>query len=202
MPKLPVLAFVVALMVTGCGGSDNTTSTSEKFTISNLLLSRHDLPNGTTVGDTPPELCSPLPILKEEKGQVASSRFLVFGKTSVAEAVGYFNSSAMAASVYKSLNAHERLECIHRAISLYGPSQDTVEPASPLKLRVGDEASLVRYRLVGADSRLKSYGDVISIRVGRCTAALLVTVESGRSSPKVPVEMSERAAAPLVDVCK
>lgn len=201
MPKSPLLVLLIALIaVSGCGGGDEGSSAAAAGTPASLLLGIEDLPEGSVVGAPPPELCGPLPVLERDGGQTAISKMFLVGNARIDEAVGVFKTPDLAASAYKRLNAHKRLECIGNAIISFS-SSPSVEVQQPEELDFGDESVRVRY-LVSDDSKSKGYSDVVTIRTGSCTASLLVAVEGENPSDEASDRASERAGESLDDGCE
>jgi hypothetical protein len=199
MPKSPLLALLIALIaVAGCGGS-NDGSSAAAGTPESLLLSMEDLPEGSAVGEPPPELCGPLPILNRDGGRTAITKMFLVGNARIDEAIGIFKTAEQAATAYKRLNTHKRLECIGNAIISFS-SSPSVEVQQPEELDFGDESARVRY-LVSDDSKPKGYSDVVTIRTGSCTASLLIAVEGEDPSDEASDRGSERAAESLDDGC-
>jgi hypothetical protein len=201
MPRSPLLVLLIALLaVGGCGGEEDDSSAAATGTPESLLLSLEDLPEGSAVGEPPPELCGPLPILERDGGRTAITKMFLVGNARIDEAVGVFRTPELAASAYRRLNTHKRLECIGNAIISFS-SSPSVEVQQPEELDFGDESTRVRF-LVGDDSKPKGYSDVITIRTGSCTASLLIAVEGENASDEASDRGSERAAESLDDGCQ
>jgi hypothetical protein len=198
MVKLRFLVFLVALLaIAGCGGSGGSSAATEGAP-ARLLLGMEDLPEGSSVGETPPELCGPLPVLERDTDRLAISKMFVVGNARIIEAVGVFKTPELAASAYERLNNRERLECVRNAIASFG-SSPSVELQQPEELDFGDESTRVRYLI--ADSERQGYTDVISLRTGPCTASLLVAIEGEDLKEEATERASERAAEALDDDC-
>ncbi|MDX6609418.1 MAG: hypothetical protein QOF85_1343 [Solirubrobacterales bacterium] len=201
MPKSPSLVLLIALIaIAGCGGGDNGSSAETGGAPDNLLIGMENLPKGSAVGEAPPELCGPLPVLERDNGRTAISKMYLVGNARIVEAVGIFKTPEMAASAYNGLNTHKRLECIGNAIISLS-SSPSVEVQQAEELDFGDEGTRVRYLVSGADSKSQGYTDVVSIRTGPCTASLLVAVEGENPSDEASDRASERAAESLDDGC-
>ncbi len=200
MFKSPLLVLLIALIaVGGCGGGDDGSSAAAAGTPESLLLSMEDLPEGSAVGEPPPELCGPLPILERDGGRTAISKMFLVGSARIDEAVGIFKTPELAASAYERLNTHKRLECIGNAIISFS-SSPSVEVQQPEELDFGEESTRVRY-LVSDNSKSKGYSDVVTIRTGPCTVSLLIAVEGENPSDEASDRASERAAESLDDTC-
>jgi hypothetical protein len=200
MRKSPLLVLLVAsLAIIGCGGGDNG-SPAATGGADSLLIGMEDLPEGSGVGEAPPELCGPLPVLERDDGRTAISKMFIVGNAKIVEAVGVFKTPELAASAYDRLNTHKRLQCIGNAILSFGSSPE-VEVQPPAELDFGDEGTRVRYLISDADSKEQGYSDVISIRTGPCTASLLVAIEGEDPEDEASERASERTAESLDDAC-
>lgn len=193
-----LVLLIVSLTVAGCGGGDSGPSAATGGAPDGLLLSMEDLPEGSAVGEAPPELCGPLPVLERDTDRLAISKMFVVGNARIIEAVGVFKTPELAASAYERLNSHKRLKCIGNAITSFG-SSPSVEVQQPEDLDFGDEGTRVRYLVT--DSKRQGYTDVISLRTGPCTASLLVAIEGEDAEDEATERASERAAAALDDDC-
>ncbi|HVQ59135.1 MAG TPA: hypothetical protein VMS60_09560 [Solirubrobacterales bacterium] len=199
----------LVLVAIGCGGGEETDSGADASKPNSLLLIASELPDGTTTGDSPPELCGPLPILEKNGGQTAVSKTFVVGKTKVVEAVGVFETPAKAESAFGELNDSERLECISGAIELFGGAS-SVETDQMQPRDVGDDDTVVRYVAFDDDSAGDSdgeskpdgYSDVVTVRVGRCIASLLIGIESGDPPDAVSEQTAHTVADRLSDACE
>jgi hypothetical protein len=201
MRKPPVLVLLIALMAAaGCGGGGDGSSAATGGAPEKLLLSMEDLPQGSAVGEAPPELCGPLPVLERDNGRTAISRMFLVGNARIVEAVGVFRTPERAATAYDRLNTHKRLECIGNAIISFG-SSPAVEVQQPEELDFGDEGTRVRYLVSDAKSKSQGYSDVVTLRTGPCTASLLIAVEGEDPSDEASDRASERAAESLDDGC-
>lgn len=199
MAKLRLTVLLVALLaIAGCGESDGGSSAATEGAPDRLLLQMEDLPEGSTVGEPPPELCGPLPVLEHDTKRLAISKMFIVGNARIIEAVGVFKTPELAASAYERLNNRARLECIRNAIASFG-SSPSVELQAPEDLDFGDEGTRVRYLVT--DSKRQGYTDVISLRTGPCTASLLVAIEGEDREDEATERASERAAEALDDDC-
>jgi hypothetical protein len=202
---LVVSSLLVA--VVGCGGSDDARSKADVSKPDSLLLSTSELPDGTTTGEAPPELCGPLPVFEKNGGQTAISKMFGVGAATVVEAVGVFDTPAKAKLAFAGLNDRERLECIRGAAITLGLAS-SVEITKLQALDIGDDDAVVRYASfdgsegdAGGGSEPNAYSDVVAMRIGRCTAALLVAVESSDPPDAVSEETMEAVGGRLSGAC-
>jgi len=201
MSKFLFAALLSALVVlAGCGGSDSPSSKASAASPESLLMTLDELPKGSALGESPPELCGPLPVFEHGNGQTALSSSFLVGQTRLVEAVGVFKTPTQAKSAYEGLNQPKRLECISNAINSFG-SASSVEVGQPKSIDFGEEGTLVRYLALDDNAKTKGFSDVISIRDGRCTVALLLAVESGNPSESDFEPASETAVDRLSDAC-
>jgi hypothetical protein len=202
MSKFLLAALLGALLaLAGCGGSSGASSSGANAAKpDSLLITLDELPKGSATGEAAPELCGPLPVFEEKGGQNALSSSFLVGSTRLVEAVGVFETPARAKSAYEGLNERKRLECIGTAIESFG-SASSVEAAQPKTIDFGEEGTLVRYLALDDKGKSKGYSDVISIRDGRCAAALLLAVESGDPSESNFEPAAETAADRLSGAC-
>lgn len=165
------------------------------------LVTIEDLPNGATKEKSfPSEPCGPLPILRDNGASTAVSQLFVFGRVRMKEAVGVFAAEGPAAAGFKALNTEERQACISESLkrSHDGESYESLPARS---LGIGDEDSLVRFVETNAGPQPERFTDVMSIRSGRCVAALLFLVEGGRPSDATARQVGKKAARRLGEVC-
>jgi hypothetical protein len=205
MLKLSLTALLLASLagVLGCGSSENASvSVSRGPDADALIVGPRDLPDGAVAGESPPELCGPLPILEDKGTQTAISPMFAFGQKRVTEAVGVFGATRPATAAYEALNSQKRIECIRSAIESFGPGQGSVRTLPPRPLRIGNEDSLVRYRVLAPGSRLQSSVDVVAIRSGRCVAALLFAANGDGRLYGVTSKVSETANELLTGACR
>jgi hypothetical protein len=195
-----VLACAFAVLAVGCGGGDDEASEAKVGNPSSLLVSSADLPEASATGQSPPEVCGPIPVMQEGGGKAAISKTFVVGETRVIEAVGVFSTPAKARSAYDALNSRKRLGCIGGAIESFGPAS-SVEIIRSQPLDFGDEASAVRYVGLNDNSKPEGYSDAVALRVGRCAAALLIAVERDEPPDAVAEESTETAADRLSAPC-
>jgi hypothetical protein len=201
MSKFVLAALLGALVaLAGCGGSGDASSSASAAKPDSLLVSLDELPKGSTKGEAPPELCGPIPVFEEEGGRSALSSSFLVGSTRLVEAVGVFKTPAQAKAAYKGLNEHKRLECIGTAIESFG-SASSVEVFPPKTIDFGEEGTLVRYLAFDDNAQTKGYSDVISIRDGRCTVALLLAVENGDPAESNFEAAAETAVGRLAGAC-
>jgi hypothetical protein len=204
-----LLLSSLVLVAIGCGGGDEADSGAEASKPNSLLLVTSELPEGTTTGESAPEICGPLPVLQKNGGQTAISKTYVVDKVKVVEAVGVFDTPAEAKSAFNELNDKKRLECISGAIELFGgaSSVDTT-PLEPHD--VGDDDAVVRYVAFdddsagnsGSESKPDGYSDIVTVRVGRCIASLLIGIEGGGPPDAVSEETAQTVADRLSDACE
>ena len=201
MPKFLLAALLSALVaLAGCGGSDGASSSPNAAKPDSLLMTLDELPDGSAKGEAAPELCGPIPVFEEEGGKSALSSSFLVGSTRLVEAVAVFKAPAQAKSAYEGLNERKRLACIGTAIESFG-SASSVEVGRPKTIDFGEEGTLVRYLAFDDKGKAKGFSDVISLRDGRCTAALLLAVENGDPSESNFEPAAETAAGRLSDAC-
>lgn len=201
MWKFLFAALLSALLaLAGCGGSGGASSNPNAAKPDSLLMTLDELPDGSAKGEAPPELCGPIPVFEEAGGKSALSSSFLVGSTRLVEAVAAFKAPAQAKSAYEGLNEHKRLACIATAIESFG-SASSVEVARPKTIDFGEEGTLVRYLALDDKGKAMGFSDVISIRDGRCTAALLLAVESGDPSESNFEPAAETAANRLSGAC-
>jgi len=201
MSKFLLAALLSALVaLAGCGGSDSATSSANVADPSSLLMTVDELPKGSVTAESPPELCGPIPVFERDGGQTALSNSFVVGQTRLVEAVGVFKTPAQAKSAYEALGGHKRLECIGNAINSFS-SASSVEVSQPKAIDFGEEGTLVRYLALDDKAKAKGFSDVIAIKDGRCTIAMLLAVESGDPSESDFEPASETAVDRLSDAC-
>lgn len=204
---LSALLLCGLVLLTGCGGGDEGSSGADASNPGSLLLIADELPEGSTTGETAPELCGPLPILQKNGGQTAISKTFVVDEAKVVEAVGVFETPADAKAAFAELNTRERFECIANAVQTLGGAA-SVRAAPPKSSGVGDDDTVMRFvafddGTAGAgESEPNGYSDIVAIRVGRCTASLLIGVESGDPPDVVSEETVQTVADRLSDVCE
>lgn len=195
------------LVAIGCGGGDDGSSQADASNPESLLLATSELPDGTTTGETAPELCGPLPVLQENGGQTAISKTFVVDEAKVVEAVGVFGTPANAKAAFADLNTRERIECIANAIQTLGGAA-SVKAAQPQSPGTGDDDTVVRFvafddgAAAGGEPEPNGYSDIVTIRVGRCTASLLIGVEGGDPPDAVSEETVQTVADRLSDACE
>lgn len=200
-PLLPVmLSFLAVAVVAGCGGGGGSSS-ADTAKPETLLMSLDELPKGSVTAEAAPELCGPIPILEGKGGRVALSKMFVVGQTRLIEAVAAFDTPAEAKSAYEGLNEQKRLDCINSAIDTLSAAA-SVKTGKPKPIDFGEEGTLVRYLALDGDAKTQGFSDVISLRDGRCTAALLLAVESGDPSESVFEPASETAVDRLSSACE
>lgn len=201
MSKLLLFALLGALLaLAGCGGGGGGSTSANASDPDSLLMTLDELPKGSATGESPPELCGPIPVFEREGGRAALSESFLVGQTRLVEAVGVFKTPAQAQSAYEGLNEHKRLACIGNAISSFS-SASSVEVRQPKTIDFGEEGTLVRYLALDDKDKTKGYSDVVSIKDGRCTAALLLAVESGDPSESNFEPATETAADRLSGAC-
>lgn len=198
----------LVLVAIGCGADDEAASGADASKPNSLLLVTSDLPDGTTTGESPPELCGPLPVLEQNGGQTAVSKTFVVDEAKVVEAVGVFNTPAEAESAFEDLNDDKRIECIGGAIELFGGAS-SVDTNPTQSLGVGDDDAAVRFVAFddesagnGGKSEPDGYSDIVTVRVGRCIASLLIGVEGGDPPDAVSEETAQTVADRLADACE
>jgi hypothetical protein len=204
-----LLLSSLGIAILGCGGSADEGSTAEASKPDTLLLTTHELPDGTTTGEPPPELCGPLPILKRNGGQAAISKMFGVDRARVVEAVGVFDTPAGAKSAFDGLTDQKRFECIGKAIRMFS-SASLVKAFQRQVPGVGDDDAVVRYLTFddgseesgGRAPTPSGYSDVIAVRVGYCTASLLIAVESSTPPDVLSKETTETAAGRLSRACR
>lgn len=202
MLKFLLVALLSALVaLAGCGGSDGASSSANAADPDSLLMTVDELPKGSVTAEPPPELCGPIPVFEQDAGQTALSNSFVVGQTRLVEAVGVFKAPAGAKSAYEALSEHKRLECIGNAINSFS-SASSVEVKRPKAIDFGEEGTLVRYLALDGNAKTKGFSDVISIKDGRCTVAILLAVESGDPAESVFEPASETAVDRLSDACE
>lgn len=195
------------LVAIGCGGGHDAASGADASNPGSLLLITDELPDGTTTGETAPELCGPLPVLRKNGGQTAISKTFVVDEARVVEAVGVFDTPAGAKLAFDELNTSERLECIGNAIELLSGAS-SVETTPLESSDVGDDDAVVRYVAFDDGSagdgepEPNVYSDIVTVRAGRCTASLLIGVESGDPPDVVSKETEQTVADRLSDACE
>lgn len=165
-----------------------------------LLIGMEDLSEATGSGKTAPHACGPLPVLRDDGGRTAISKTFVVGATQVVESVGVFPTSVKAQTAYGDLTARKRISCIASAIASFGPTSK-IEIIRAQSIDMGDEGSAYRYVALDEDSEPRGYSDVVALRAGRCTAALLIAIERDEQPNAVAEEASEKAADRLSDPC-
>lgn len=208
MSRLFLAALVsgVLLVLTGCGGGDEAGSEADASDPGSLLLVADELPDGATTGETAPELCGPLPVLQKNGGQTAISRTFVVGEAKVVEAVGVFGTPAGAKAAFAELNTRERFECIANAVQTLGGAA-SVRAAPPKSSGVGDDDTVMRFvafddgNAGAGEPEPNGYSDIVAVRVGRCTASLLIGVESGDPPDAVSEQTVQTVADRLADAC-
>lgn len=199
------LVCVWAAAVAGCGGSGSSAATDSSLAgdtpsdPQSLLIQVKDLSGGSESEEEPPESCSPLFVLEGAGGATALSPLFTVNSTSVAEAVGIFDTPKEATEAYESLTEEERLNCIGEAI-YEATSAKTVNYGKPERLDVGDGGSSVHYSAAD-ESGPRGSTDIVSMKSGPCVAALLVATEGTASSKPVAKEATEAASKLLVDGC-
>jgi hypothetical protein len=201
MSKFLLAALLGALAVfAGCGGGDGSSSSASAAKPESLLMTLDELPKGSGLGESPPELCGPIPVFEHGDGQSALSSSFLVGQTRLVEAVGVFRTPTQAKLAYEGLNQPKRLACISNAIDSFG-SASSVKVSSPKSIDFGEEGTLVRYLALDESAKTKGFSDVISIRDGRCTVALLLATEGGNPSESNFEPASETAVDRLSDAC-
>lgn len=194
--------LLAPLVVTGCGNTEPV-HVNRKI-VAALLVNERNLPNGTSAENSPPERCGPFQILNASGARaVGISPTFTFAQVRVAEAIGVFETTELAAAAYDALNGKERFDCVREAIDDFDRKEHTVKRLPARRLGIQPEDSLVRYLVIDPESRLKSYVDVVSMLLGRCDAALLFLVKSDNPSDATTREVSETAAELLeTDTCE
>jgi hypothetical protein len=165
----------IALLAAGCGGGDSETDWTA-VDVDHLVFQSHELPGVRQVGEPFPEPCGPVSVLEEGGGRAARSERFILRDGEAVEAAAIFRSERAARSAYRALNRPERLRCIAKAITSFSP-QLTIGLEQPEPMDVADEATVTRYRLLEPASQQRGYSNVISLRVGRCTASILVAAK-------------------------
>lgn len=181
MVKLLLVALLCLVFVAAASCGGNGSAPVSAIDPNGLLLRIDDLPKGSAIGQAPPELCGPIPILEKNGGRTAISKTLLVGEARIVEAVGVFNTPKQAESAYDELNERKRLECISNAINVFS-SASSVKMTRPQSIDPGDEGTLVRYLALDGRSKTQGYSDVLSIRDAQCTASLLIAVGSSEPS--------------------
>jgi hypothetical protein len=194
-----VLACVLVVLSVGCGGGETSTE-ARVGDPESLLISLGDLADASGSGKTAPHACGPLPLLRDDGGRTAISKTFVVGATQVAESVGVFPTSARAQAAYGDLISRQRVSCIASAIASFGPTSK-IEIIRAQSLDMGDAGSAYRYVALDEDSEPRGYSDVVALRVGRCTAALLIAIERDEQPNAVAEEASEKTADRLSGPC-
>jgi hypothetical protein len=190
---------LLVVLSAGCGGGETSTE-ARVGDPESLLISLGDLAEATGSGKTAPHACGPLPVLRDDGGRTAISKTFVVGATQVAESVGVFPTPVRAQAAYGDLTARKRISCIASAIGSFG-SASRIEIIRAQSLDMGDASSAYRYVALDEDSEPRGYSDVVALRVGRCTAALLIAIERDEQPNAVAEEASEKAADRLSDPC-
>lgn len=199
------LLVIMAILFGSCGGgetasapagpSQSPSSQSPAF----LLLSENDLPPGPVKAEALPEPCSPIPLLEEQKAQVAGSPLYNLGSKYVGETVGIAFSERKAATAVEELQAPERLSCVQSAIETFGPRAGVgVTVGKPEPVAEGEEGSMVRFLEVDAQSKPANSITIVSFRSGRCVATLLFLL-GGDSGKAFIDDLVGRAYGSLAD---
>lgn len=197
----------LVIAVAGCGGGDGASSRADASQPETLLLTAAELPDGSTSGEIAPELCGPLPILQKSGGQAAISKTFVVDEAKVVEAVGVFETPADAKAAFAELNTRERFECIANAVQTLGGAA-SVRAAPPKSSGVGDDDTVMRFVAFddatadGGEPEPNGFSDIVTVRVGRCVASLLIGVESGEPPDAVSDETVETVADRLSGACE
>jgi hypothetical protein len=196
---LSALACLLIVLSAGCGGEEAPVA-AKVGDPESLLIGIGELSEATASGKTPPNACGPALVLRKDEGRTALSKTFVVGATQVAEAVGVFRAPAKAQSAYKDLISRERIGCIASAIGSFG-STAKIEIIRAQSLDIGDAGSAYRYVALDEDSEPRGYSDVVALRIGRCTAALLIAIERDEPPNAVAEEATETAAGRLSTPC-
>lgn len=191
---------LVVVTGTGCGSVASAPQQAEPVDPGRLLIGAEDVPGASATAQTPPEVCGPLPVLGKDAGKTAISRMLLRAKARIIEALGVFERASLAKAAYARLNSRERLNCIRRAIETFGAAF-SVRLHAPRPIDLDGDAVLVRYVSVDDSAKIHGYSDVISLRIGRCTASLLVAVEGSEPSDARSTALARIAAGLLYDDC-
>jgi len=196
---LPALACLLIVLSVGCG-EEEATKAAKVGDPESLLIGMGELAEASASGKTPPHACGPGVVLRDEGGRTAVSKTFVVGAVQVVEAVGVFRGPAQAKSAYDDLISRKRISCIASAVASFGPTAK-IEIIRAQSLDMGDEGSAYRYVALDDDSEPRGYSDVVALRVGRCTAALLIAIERDEAPNAVAEEASESAADRLSAPC-
>ena len=162
------MLLALSFLLVGCGRG----SEARPVNVENLVFKAHDLPRVRGVGAPLPEPCGPISQLKEKGGRAALSSRFDLRDGEVVEAAAIFRGVKPARSAYRALNAPSRLRCI--ALALRDFTGQTVGYEQPRQLGIRDEAAVTRYKISDLSSGRSGYSNVVSLRVGRCTASILV----------------------------
>jgi hypothetical protein len=194
--SLVVVAVTAVWGVTaGCGGGGEPKPVNAK----SLVFTAHDLTGVQGVAPRFPEPCGPVSELEEGGGEAAlSQQFKLEGGEAV-EAAAVFKGEDPARSVYRALEDPNRLRCIAAAIKrLIGFATVTFEQPQPLDL--GDEAAVARYRIV--DLSGGGFSNIAFLRVGRCTAAVVISTRDEATANRLTSSTGRIAAGLLTGPCE
>ena len=207
-PTRTLVLIGVALLAAACAGCGSSRPEASRSTpVGAVLLTRSDLPGGTTIQPSLPEECGPLPILRQNGGRAAATEMFGLGETRMEEAVGAFPDPSAAVAAYRELTSRERRACIAGAIESLAPGAAGGGPVAPRglpsrRLSYGDAASLQRYLVGGPSSSTASSMDVISIRSGRCVATFLLLSERPGAGGFTATGLSRAASRRARDDCR
>lgn len=186
--------FVFGAGIVGCGGG----AEPQPVNVKSLVIA--SLPGVRSVEPPLPEPCGPVSELKEAGGKAALSQRFVLERGEAVEAAAIFKGEKPARAAYRALGEPSRLRCIAAAIENF-TGQPNVSYQRPQPFHLGDEAAVARYRISDPSSGRTGYSSIISLRVGRCTASILVSSEDQAAVRQLAGSTSRAAAGLLSKPC-
>jgi len=188
-------------IVAGCGSSEPASTEqaaprtqAHQNDVTRLLIGPGDLKGFNGIGKTPPEICGPLQMLETADGRVALSRTFIVPQAQISEAIGIYPDSSGAASAYRKLNARSRLNCLRDAAARAAPNLHV--HVSRGSINAGEAATRSRYHLVRSGGKTQGFVELMTIKLGKCAASLLV----GNKGDKPPTRATDSAIGTAVNL--